>query len=243
MENKSNKALSILLLSALFILGVGIAYYVGKVTTELRLIKQEVNIENNVAKQPDQDQKSREEIAKNVEPLSNDDHVYGNREASVVIYSYSDIECPYCATFHETMSEVMRDYSENVAWVFRHFPLDAIHKNAREAAISSECVAAQTEDPVFFNYLDTLFANQAEITTTLIQKKAETLVGDVDKYRECKSGDESTAKVQRDQESGLKAGIKGTPGTIIYNSSTDNIIVVPGLVDKEALRDAIDSII
>lgn len=91
-------------------------------------------------------------------PLSEKDHVRGDRNAQVVIIEYSDLQCPFCQRFHGTMNEVMRGYKpEQVAWVFRHFPLDSIHQNARPLAEASECAYELGGDKKFWEFIDALF--------------------------------------------------------------------------------------
>lgn len=85
------------------------------------------------------------------------DHIRGNMDADVVIIEYSDIECPFCKRFHGTMNQVVETYGDQVAWVYRHFPLESIHRNARPWAIESECVAEIGGNDAFWKYLDERF--------------------------------------------------------------------------------------
>src|SRR3989344_7899897 len=62
------------------------------------------------------------------------DHLRGNADAKVFLVEYSDLECPFCAQFHETAKQLIDEYDGRVAWIYRHFPLDSIHPNARPAA-------------------------------------------------------------------------------------------------------------
>ena len=77
----------------------------------------------------------------NMNPVEDSDHIRGNPNTPVKIVEYSDMECPFCKRFHSTMQQVMDEYGKNgkVAWVYRHFPLDSIHSQARTEAVASEC--------------------------------------------------------------------------------------------------------
>ena len=61
--------------------------------------------------------------------VSEDDHILGNKDAKVVIIEYSDTECPYCKVFHNTLHNIV-DGNEEVAWVYRHYPIPELHKKA-----------------------------------------------------------------------------------------------------------------
>ena len=58
----------------------------------------------------------------------------GPADAPVTIVEFSDYECPFCKRADPTVTEVMKKYPDKVRLVYRHFPLDNIHPNARPAA-------------------------------------------------------------------------------------------------------------
>lgn len=98
---------------------------------------------------------SPDPTAANMPAVTNDDHIRGNKDARIKLVEYSDFECPFCQRFHPTMQQVMDKYGDQVAWVYRHFPL-SFHPEAQKAAEASECVAANGGD--FWDYADTLFS-------------------------------------------------------------------------------------
>lgn len=92
--------------------------------------------------------------------ISND-YLRGNEDARIVVIEFSDIECPFCARFHDTMKQVLAEYPDDVAWVYRHFPLDQIHPNARRAAAAVECIGEEQGADAYWTALDAMFANPA----------------------------------------------------------------------------------
>ena len=92
-----------------------------------------------------------------VEPVSETDHIRGSLDAKVKIIEYSDLECPFCATLHPTLQQIMEDFDGDVAWIYRHFPLD-FHPSARPLAIGSECAAQLGGNDKFWEYIDYVFA-------------------------------------------------------------------------------------
>lgn len=83
----------------------------------------------------------------------------GSRDAPVVIVEFADFQCPFCAVAARSLRE-LRSRVDEVAILYRHFPLDAIHPHATDAAIAAECAAAQG---MFEAYHDLLFAEQRAI--------------------------------------------------------------------------------
>lgn len=66
------------------------------------------------------------------------DHVYGNKESKVVLVEYGDFQCPGCGAAHPTLKALSEKYENELAFVFRNFPLTTIHPNARAAAAAVE---------------------------------------------------------------------------------------------------------
>lgn len=93
----------------------------------------------------------------NIDPVTETDHYFGSRDADIVVIEYSDLECPYCAKFHQTMHELVTQYNGKVAWVYRHLPLESIHKNAMNKALASECITELGGNDAFWKYTDNLF--------------------------------------------------------------------------------------
>lgn len=97
------------------------------------------------------------DAAAQIPPVSDQDHVRGNRGAKVLLIEYSDFECPFCSNFHATAQQIIDEYGDDVAWIYRHYPLDQLHPNARPAAIASECVTEIGGDEAFWKFADEAF--------------------------------------------------------------------------------------
>ena len=53
------------------------------------------------------------ELAKNVLPVSEEDHIIGDRDAKVAIIEYSDLDCPFCQKIHSTLQQITKDYDKS----------------------------------------------------------------------------------------------------------------------------------
>ncbi|MFA5831667.1 MAG: thioredoxin domain-containing protein [Candidatus Paceibacterota bacterium] len=92
------------------------------------------------------------------DPVTEKDHIFGNKDADVKIITHSDFECPFCKRFHATMEEVLKEYAKDgkVAWIIRHFPLTSIHDKAPFEAEAAECANEIGGNDKFWEYVSLL---------------------------------------------------------------------------------------
>ena len=84
-------------------------------------------------------------------------HVLGEENAPVTIVEFSDFQCPACRTAAATLDGVLEKHKGEIKFIYRHFPLTSIHKNAMAASIASE---AADEQGKFWEYSKALFDEQ-----------------------------------------------------------------------------------
>jgi len=174
------------------------------------------------------------------------DHYRGNKDAKVVMIEYSDFECPFCNRFHPTMLEVMEKYGDQVAWVYRHFPL-SFHPNATPLAEASECVATYGSSDAFWKFSDEVYEKMADgsiygtdstnktVTVDMMVSIAQAAGANGQKVKACLDSKEMSQKVKDSQAGGTKAGVTGTPGTIIV-SKKGGFDLVPGALPFEQVE-------
>lgn len=92
-----------------------------------------------------------------LEPLSEDEHIRGNKDAPIALVEYSDYECPYCQFFHITGKKLIQDYGDKVFWVYRHLPIEQSHPESPKKAEAAECVAELAGNDAFWSFSDTLY--------------------------------------------------------------------------------------
>ena len=143
--------------------------------------------------------------------VNKDDRILGDKDAPVTIVEFSDLQCPYCARFHTTMNQVVRDFKGQVRWVYRHFPLSS-HPFAKKAALATECAGEQGK---FWEYTNNLFENQSKINNDFLKEAAQNLKLDTGKFNKCLDDEKYLSKVNNDMAEGKKAGVTGTPASFI----------------------------
>lgn len=174
------------------------------------------------------------------------DHFRGNEKAKVVMIEYSDYECQYCNKFHPTMVELMKKYEKDIAWVYRHFPL-SFHPNAQPLAEASECVATYGSNEAFWSFSDSVYEKMADgsiygsdpenkkVSEETILALASEAGVNRSQIKTCLDNEEMKQAVKDDQTGGSKAGITGTPGTIII-SKKGGFELVPGALPLEQIE-------
>jgi Protein-disulfide isomerase len=172
-------------------------------------------------------------------PVSAEDHILGNPLAEVVVVEYSDFECPFCKVFHNTMHQIVSEYGDKVAWVFRHMPIPELHAKAKKEAEASECAAEQGGNTIFWKYADKIFEitkGNDSLDPSELPKIALGLGLDVEKFNSCLSSGKYTQVIENSIKQADKDGIpKGTPYSIII-SKDGKQIPIRGAAPIEEMR-------
>jgi protein-disulfide isomerase len=175
-----------------------------------------------------------------VPEVTEDDWIRGDEDAPITLIEYSDYDCPFCGRFHDTMKEILAENEGQVRWVYRHFPLDNIHPDAREVAAAAECVGREQGEEAFWNFTDAYFANQGEITAaTVAQFAADEVGANAATIESCMEEASIQQKVEDDTQGGSTAGVTGTPGTILVTADGDYDFL-PGAVPAAQVQSVID---
>ncbi len=134
-----------------------------------------------------------------VPPCAADDHVRGEGEELIV---YADLGCPRCAASWERIGEMGRRV------VFRHFPVASRH--ARSPALHAAAEAAGRQG-AFFEMVDSLYADRSHTDDPHLWERVEALGLDLDRFQADRRAETVAERVRRDFESGIRAGVTGTP--------------------------------
>jgi len=145
----------------------------------------------------------------------------GSSAAQVVVLEFSDFQCPFCGRYvRDTYPRLANDYvdSGKVRYVFRHFPLENIHPNAKNAALAAGCAGNQGK---FWEMHDRLFANQQALDLPSLLTYGGALGLNDGKYRTCVTGQETARALDADKADALRAEFTGTPAFLIGRMSGD----------------------
>lgn len=155
--------------------------------------------------------------------ISDADHVRGAEDADVTMTIYADFQCPACLTESEVIARAWREIQDEVRLVFRHFPLDT-HRFAFQAARYAEAAGKQGK---FWEMHNLLFSNQTvwsplEDATLFFEGYAEEIGLDMDQLHVDIESAETRAKINADQQSGIRAGVRSTPAMYLNGRLISN---------------------
>lgn len=157
-------------------------------------------------------------VAVNAAEIADDDPYLGDENAPLTIVEFSDYQCPFCKRFRdETLPQIKAEYIDTgkVKFVYRDFPLENIHPQARPAAEAAECAGEQGK---YWEYHDILFENMQLLSSANYKIWAETLGLNTNQFNDCVDSRKYADEVTADLNDGAKVGARGTPYFIVGNT-------------------------
>jgi protein-disulfide isomerase len=154
----------------------------------------------------------------------------GPRDARVTIVEFSDFQCHFCQRLQSDLRAVRDLHPDDVAIVFRHFPLEAIHPHAVQAALASECAARAGR---FEAYHDALFAlgdSIGQVSWGTLALRAG--IRDTTAFAPCMRDSATRMRVREDIEAGRALGITGTP-VILVNAAKFRGVLPNGELERQ----------
>lgn len=144
-----------------------------------------------------------------IPPLAADDHIAGPPGGEALIV-YSDLGCPNCAG---VWGRLRADPALRVA--FRHFPVRSKHPRAPALHDAAEAAGRQGQ---FFAMVDSLYTDRGHVDDPHLWERVERLGIDLERFEADRRAEEVAARVRRDFESGIRAGVAATPA--IFDACT-----------------------
>lgn len=150
--------------------------------------------------------------------VSSDDWIKGDRNAPVKIVEYSDLECPFCQRIHATLQQIVDEYDGEVAWVYRHAPLEQLHSKAPREAEAAECAGELGGNDAFWAFVDRVFeispTNNGLLDSQLPEIAAYAGLNRT-AFLNCLESGRHADKVASDLQDAFSAGLQGTPYSVV----------------------------
>src|SRR5438128_3396353 len=163
--------------------------------------------------------------------------VRGNANAKVVVVNYDDFQCPFCSRVHQTLfPELLKEYGDRMAFIYKDFPLAEIHPWAIHAAVDANCLASQNND-AYWDFADYIHANQTEVNS---EKSRDGQFGALDRLAMVQGQKhnvdgaklQSCVKAQKDEavrasvKEGSTLGVEATPTLFVNGEKIDGAMPI-----------------
>lgn len=231
------------LISILIVVSIGLAFLVGIMWQKVRSLENGSNAKVAAAgaNNPQAPLQAGE-----VDPVTDSDYVKGSRNARIALIEYSDLECPFCKSFHPTAQQAIDEYPDDIMWVYRHFPLEQLHSKASKQAEAAECAGKLAGNDGFWALTGKIFEvtpSNNGLDNSILPDLAVDVGLNKSAFQTCLDSGEMAQNVDDDYQSGLKAGVTGTPGNILLDTKTGESVLIPGAVPYPQLKQAIDDML
>lgn len=170
---------------------------------------------------------------------------FGGANAPLMVEVFSDLTCPHCRAFHDQIvPQLMRDFvaSGKIYLVNRDFPLSGPdHRYCREAHAYANAAARIGK---YQQVADVLWATQARwgASGKIWETIAPVLSAEEQKKVKALAVDPTvTAEVQSELDSGVNAGVNGTPTLIITKGMRR--IPVPTIENYNLLKSLLNDLL
>lgn len=170
------------------------------------------------------------------------DHVQGNADSKVVLIEYGDFQCPGCASAAPVIKGLVEKYKDNIAFVFRNYPLYQMHPNAFSSSSAAEAAGLQGK---YWEMYDKLYENQSSwvslsgtVRTDYYLSLASQLGLDIETFKADLESEAIKQKIDFDSALGKKVEIAGTPSYFMNGKNVGDQYALDGKVVPKGTSDA-----
>jgi protein-disulfide isomerase len=139
----------------------------------------------------------------------------GVSTARVVMILFADFECPFSGRFAaQTLPDVERDFiaTGRVLLVFRHLPLQTLHREAMAAAEAAECARDQG---AFWEMHDDLFMSSHQLDRPALEYRAELSGLDREQFQKCLITHAKQKRIVEDMAEARSLNVTSTPTVLL----------------------------
>jgi predicted DsbA family dithiol-disulfide isomerase len=133
----------------------------------------------------------------------------GPDTAAITIVTFIDFECPYSHKAFPIFENIIKKFNGTVRVVFKNFPIDKIHPNAKIAANYGSCVAKQGSDK-FWKFYRLAFA-APELNSNTLNLLALQSGTKLEPFQQCLENTDIQNQSSQDLEDGVDLKVEGTP--------------------------------
>ena len=140
------------------------------------------------------------------------DHRLGPDRAPVTLIEYGDYECPVCASVEPAAKLLRAAHRSDLAFVFRHYPIESAHPHALLAAEAAESAGAQGK---FWPMHDLLMTNPRHLSRHHLDGYAAQLGLDMGRFKAELDDEIYRQRVREHQDGGNRSHLRATPAFFV----------------------------
>ena len=173
----------------------------------------------------------------------NSSPILGDRNAPLTLIEFGDYQCTFCNKFfHETIESILTNYVETgkVKILFKDFIV--VGQDSMHAANAAHCA---NDQQMFWQYHSILYNNWAGegtgwVSSEQLNKFANTLGLDMDKFSNCVSELKWKKLVNASHDDGVALGVTATP-TFFVIDQNKNVMKITGAQQYDVFKEVFDS--
>ena len=175
----------------------------------------------------------------------NSSPILGDSNAPLTLIEFGDYQCTFCNKFfHETIESILTNYVETgkVKILFKDFIV--VGQDSMHAANAAHCA---NDQQMFWQYHSILYNNWAGegtgwVSSEQLNKFANTLGLDMDKFSNCVSELKWKKLVNASHDDGVALGVTATP-TFFVIDQNKNVVKITGAQQYDVFKEVFDSLL
>lgn len=150
-------------------------------------------------------------------------NILGDKDAKIVVYTFSDYQCPICPT-HNIMMHKLAKEMKGIKIIHRNLPLDTdcnryLNSFFHEGSCIDARYAVAAEKQGKFWEMNNLLFEKKPKTEAEILKLVKDMGFDMKKLEEDANSPQTREEIKKDIDFAYSKGINGTPTTMINNDA------------------------
>jgi protein-disulfide isomerase len=146
----------------------------------------------------------------------------GPENAPVTIVEFSDFQCPYCIREYPKIQQVLKEFPNQVKFVFKHYPL-AFHKKAPAVHAATELAFREKGNDAFWKMHDMILKEPKKLDPKQMLSYAEQLDLDTVQLGQALEDQEKVeALLAPDKAAAGKCKVRGTPSVYVNGLKITN---------------------
>ncbi|KKR86009.1 MAG: DSBA oxidoreductase [Candidatus Uhrbacteria bacterium GW2011_GWF2_41_16] len=160
------------------------------------------------------------------------DHPFlGSKNAPLTIVEFADFTCPYSRQVSFLLRSLAYEYGDRIQYIYRVFPLTDVRPESQLVAEAAMCAYHQGK---FWEYHDKLYQTTDDFSRDRLVQYAKSLGLEMGKFIACLDQGLAASEVSADYETGVAAGVYGTP-TFFLNGQK-----IEGAIPADVLRTLVE---